>query len=641
MPFAFFCILLGCGAGNVKGDGSLGEGESSRPRLYLHSNVLGQIKANIDKDPYLTFWKAIRAKAIKYTGDLPPSNALKIQEGNLWMLGDGLPYMAISYLISGQRSYLAGVRKWMDALSSYPDWGGNKDVGAANLLFDMAVTYDWLYAEFTSAELARYRNKIKMHADILYKSLVKQDIWWSRKEYHMQNHNYQNVMAIAIAAIALSGEIDEADGWLAASKANFDSVLGLLSPDGASHEGVGYWGGGLDAMLKYFLANPTLGGRRQILQNEFFRNTARFRLYASIPGYREIADYADSPRYEWSGPGHMLRALSSIFRDGHAQWLANQVEQARGDKANYSWLNLVWFDETVEPISPEALPKFAYFDNLGIFIGRSDWSENALWVLFKAGSPQGRMAQLKGIYTGSHIHPDAGTFLLWASGAWLVIDDGYVYKKRTENHNVLLFNGIGQLGEGKEWFDLEAVKRHRGASSVVFKNLQPNFQYLTAELAGIYPPEAGVRSWQRTFIVLPRGRLVLRDQITWKKTGKAVSRIHFARQPKRCSGGKIFVGDKKGLVLEALSPVDASLKLGKYEISDYERTRSTNYEGGLLEIVSAGSSDVFLFLLNAKGICAKETDLKVSAHGDFLRIREPGSSITIDFRKKTTEILSQ
>jgi len=606
----------------------------NRPRLYLNVKKIDLIRTKKGEYPYSKFWKIVREKADKFATELPPVTTDGIDEGNLWKLGDGIPYLALAYLVTERPIYLAGVRKWMDALCAYPDWASNKDLGAANLLFSMSIAYDWLHDEFTPEERSRYSEKMAKHANILYQSLVKNDMWWARREYHMQNHNYQNVMAIAVTGLALRGERRETEPWLAAAKDNFDSVLGLLSPDGASHEGVGYWGGGVDAMLKYFLANPAPHGKPDVENSQFFHNTARFRLYASMPDYLEVVDYADSPRYEWVGPGYMLRALASIFKDGHAQWLAERIEKARGMDAKYSWLDLLWYDESVRPIPPDDLPRYAYFDNLGIFISRSDWTEKAIWAFFKAGPSQGKLAESKGIFTGSHIHPDEGTFLLWAGGQWLVVDDGYVNKKRTENHNVLLFNGKGQLGEGQQWFDLYPVKLFKGTASIVFKDFQPDYQYLTAELAGMYPPEAGVKSWKRTFIVLPHGRLVVRDGIVWTRPGKAASRVHFVREPQQYSPHAACLGSKEGLVANAIFPKDALFRVKKFEIAESERGRSSNSDGGMLEIEGDKAKLFILFLDAGSGGCGGEDyAMTLSSSGDLLEIRGRGESTLVDFNK--------
>lgn len=605
--------------------------DTTRPRLYLSADKISYIKSRLGQAPYSKFWQFVKARADQYVNE--PVTAKSMDKQDIRSVGDRIPFMAMAYLLTGREAYLVGTRRLMNSLCSYPDWDGNRDLGAAHLLFGMSVAYDWLYNEWTEEERARFRAAMTDHAKTLYHALISKDMWWARRDYLLQAHNYINVMAFAVAGEALRGEVPEAEAWIAAAAQNFRSVLELLSPDGASHEGIGYWGYGTEAMLKYFLARPEAGGKRAIEGNSFFRNTARFRLYASLPGYVENVDFADSPRTEWYGPGDILRALASIFRDGHAQWLAERIEQARGRDALYSWLDLIWYDDSVKPQPPDDLPLYAYFDNLGIFIGRSDWTDQATWTFFKAGPSQGKLAERMGIYTGSHIHPDEGNFLLWAGGRWLIVDDGYVYKKRTSNHNVLLFNGKGQLGEGKQWFDPDPVKQNRGTAEIVYHDLQPDYQYLVAEIGGMYPPDAGIKSWRRTFIFLPPKRLVIRDQIVWRRSGGVEEGIHLSRAPKLYAPNRACMGADTGLVISNPFPKDVQLGAGKYEIEQSEQTHYTNSPGGLLRIQAQGIH-AMIMAIDANGKCSGEDDqFTVSPSGDQLDIRGGQRLVNIDFEK--------
>ncbi len=213
--------------------------------------------------------------------------------------GDRLPYLALAFLVTREPRYLGAARHWMDRAVALPTWAGDEDLGAAHLLFGMAVSYDWLHAHLSETDRARYRAKIAHHAGILYRLLVEEKKWWAKDR--LQNHNYVNAMAVAVAGVALSGEEDAAERWLSAAKTNFDRVAELLSPDGASHEGVAYWGYAMDALLKYHFATAGLFPDQDLLSGRHFRGASLFRLHASLPGFRENANYADSPRSSGTG----------------------------------------------------------------------------------------------------------------------------------------------------------------------------------------------------------------------------------------------------------------------------------------------------------------------------------------------------
>jgi len=495
------------------------------PRIYINKQKIEFIRSKISYYPYSKFWAYVQKRAYKFAKETPPKSVNKYNDNTIRALGNKLPYMAIAYLITGDEIYLRGVKKWMRALCSYPNWASNEDLGAAHILFGMSICYDWLYDKFTQEERALYRKKITKHANIFYKLLVKGKKWWARA--YLQNHNYTNVMALSVAGMALYGEVQEAKAWIEAAKENFKHVLYWLSPDGATHEGVGYWSGSLRSLLAYFIAFASVYGLDEIKNSPFFQKTAYYRLYMSLPDFRENVNYADSPYLDWNGPGYILRCLASIFDDGYIQWLAEKIEYARGKKARYSWLDLIWYNENVKPIPPNDLPTYAYFDNLGIFVDRTSWSPNSIWVFFKAGPPLGKFAFSKGYYKGAgHVHPDEGNFLLWAYGKWLIVDNGYSLLKSTVNHNVFLFNGYGQLGEGRMWFNKRAVKKYNGYAQIKYTDFKDEYKYIIADLTKIYPPEARLKKWLRTWIFLPKGYLIIKDDIEMKNPGYAESFLH-------------------------------------------------------------------------------------------------------------------
>lgn len=610
---------------------------SSHPRLYITTDKINYIKAKLAEYPYSKFWDITKKKADEYSAEEIPPTINQMSDGTIRQYGDRISFMALAYLLTEEDKYLDGTRRWMNALTSYKNWASNTDLGSAHLLFGMSIAYDWLYDKWSENERLRFRQKISKQASILYRALTKEKVWWTRTEYLMQNHNYTNVMSIAIAGIALQGEAPEVNKWLASAENNFQRVLQLLSPDGASHEGVGYWGYGMESLLKYYLASPKVN-RNNLLQNTpYFQNASKFRLYASLPGYKENVDFADSPRFDWYGPGYILRALSSVFKDGHAQWLADRIEKARGVNTTSSWLNLIWFDESVTPIAPDELPAFSYFDNLGIFISRSDWSDDATWVFFKAGPSQGKLAESKGIYTGSHIHPDAGNFLLWAHGEWLIIDDGYTYKKRTENHNVLLFNGIGQLGEGNKWFDPSAAKKHNATSKITHIDLQPEYQYLVAEIDEMYPPEAGIKKWSRSFIWQPPNTLVIHDEINTTNTMTATEKVHFSKPLIKLSTEKACLPNENNtrLIISNLSHKENSMKIAAYKIEQKEATTYSNNSGEVINIaLKNNESQTLLFENNQLNCSANDVISRSSISNNALTIKSKSSTITIDFNSR-------
>ena len=572
------------------------------PRLFLTQEKIDLIKSKLDQYPYSKFWNRVKNNADTYIGETPPVSAENYTDSSIRKLGNKLPYIALAYVITNDKKYFNGAKKWMDGICSYEKWASDGDLGAAHLLEGMSLAYDWLYNDLTVDEREIYKQKITHHAEIFYNGLINQSFYWAH--YYLDNHNYVNVMALSLAGVALYGDQQDAESWLFAAKDNFNNVLTSLSPDGASHEGIAYWAYGTGALLKYFLACESFWGLDDIKESPFFNNTVKFRLYSSLPDYKDNVDLGDSPRWDFSGPGNSLRALASIFKNGYAQWLAEEIDNARGDTAKILWSDLIWYDESVKMNPPTDLPRSAYFDNIGIAIDRSDWSSNAIWAFFKAGPPMGHWAETNGLWLDSgHMDPDAGTFLLWAYGNWVIIDDGYVNLNRTKNHNVMLFNQKGQVGDGKIFFDTFAAKEKRPTSSIVYNDIQTDCSYFVALLHNMYPKEIGIEKWERHYIFFQKGIIVVKDYVESANAVVAENLIHFAKGSIQ-DGGKdqVYYNNKNTwLSINELSQKVSAKNIVKYSIAEKERSGDggSNNEGLLLNIATNGSGQ----FSNTKILC--------------------------------------
>jgi len=165
-----------------------------------------------------------------------------------------------------------------------------------------------------------------------------------------------------------------------------------------------------------------------------------------------IVDIADCPGRHWYGPDYLLRGLAREYRDPQAQWLALQTDAVNVTAAGAPWLNLIGYDPTVPATPPTELPTLHHFDDIDIISARSDWSGEESLVVFKCGPFIGHKTVREFRYDpgGGHVHPDANHFVLFGAGQWLLRDDGYRWK-RTGQHNTLLIDGRGQLGEGNQW----------------------------------------------------------------------------------------------------------------------------------------------------------------------------------------------
>ena len=65
---------------------------------------------------------------------------------------------------------------------------------------------------------------------------------------------------MSVSGLAVFDEVEDADLWIGFALDKFRRSVDVLGPDGASHEGVGYWEYGVEYLLKFMhLARELLG----------------------------------------------------------------------------------------------------------------------------------------------------------------------------------------------------------------------------------------------------------------------------------------------------------------------------------------------------------------------------------------------
>ena len=67
----------------------------------------------------------------------------------------------------------------------------------------------------------------------------------------MHNYLWVDVCGMAAAGFALFDEVEDGSCWIGLPLDKFRRSVAAFGPDGASHEGVGYWEYGVEYLLKF------------------------------------------------------------------------------------------------------------------------------------------------------------------------------------------------------------------------------------------------------------------------------------------------------------------------------------------------------------------------------------------------------
>ena len=186
--------------------------------------------------------------------------------------------------------------------------------------------------------------------------------------------------------------------------------------------------------------------------------------------------------------------------------------------------------------------------------GRSDWSGDESLVVFKCGPFLGHQAVQEFAYDagGGHVHPDANHFVLFGAGEWLIRDDGY-RSKWTGQHNTLLVDGRGQLGEGKEWFDGSQALAAKARAKIVRVSSSADLDQVTGDATEAYHSELGLRRHVRHLLFLKPDVLLVCDEVLTDKPRRLELRFHpEGRQAARVGNAYVMRGANSNLRLELL-----------------------------------------------------------------------------------------
>lgn len=526
------------------------------PRLFLNRARILELRAAI-RTTHSGVWKAIEQQAATCAAQRPPQYRDEGDEEELWQreVGNRLPFLAMAFLMTGETAYLHAAREWSLASCGYPHWGVQRfedtDLAAGHQLFGLALVYDWLYQDLDQEARDKIAATLLSRGEVMHRACSTQ--FW-REEY-LQNHLWVDITGLFAAALALD---EQPRQWIDTVVEKYRRTEEALGPDGASQEGVGYWGYGVEYMLKFWhLAGDALGENPR---SPWWKSTAAYRLYLSLPrnawtNRNTIVDIADCPRSDWYGPDYMLRRLAQLYGDSHAQWLAAELESAGVTAFAARWLNLLWYDPAIPSRAPADLPALRHFADLGIVSARSDWSGNESLVVFKCGPAVGHQAtrRFDSDPGGGHVHPDANHFVLFGAGEWLIRDDGYAWKQ-TGNHNTLLVGGQGQMGEGLQWFRDRAQLGGRAEPQILRAQAGAECDEMRGDALPAYPQECGLRRFVRSLYFLKPDVLIVVDDIEAEGERDLELRFHpeFAGS-RQVDGAFLFRGNKALLRLEPLT----------------------------------------------------------------------------------------
>lgn len=499
--------------------------------LFLRAHTISEWRT-LSQTSHASQMARLLRQADSYTDYLPPAEHPR---DSITYIGMAVANLGLAYLLTESEAYLQTLRNWMQVGIDYPHWGlarkPDHDLDAAWLLFGFALAYDWVGDKLPVNEYDALRDKLILQSTRLYDYAVDTEgrYWGSA---YWQNHNWICYGGLAIAAAALKDETPAAQIWMDRAVENFKIVLPLFPEDGSDYEGVIYWRYGFPWLLiPAHLIEQERG--IDLHQSEFLRLSFHHRLHLSGPNLVDTANFGDCHDRRSAHSRMILYRLASLYNIGEAQWLANHFDEngeweregreglIKPGLLPEAWLDFVWFDPSVEPKPVAELEQTAVFPDMGLLTTRSSWQEDATYLAFKCGTPNGARGWHVGqaidrqnnwdVITASHEHPDENSFILMRGTDYLTVDPGYSKDKRTRNHSTILVDGQGQYNE-------DGFNAYVGLDQGWGGRLEnwfnaPGLSYVNGEAGGAYHPDLQLSQYRRQMVMVGDNLCVICDDL--------------------------------------------------------------------------------------------------------------------------------
>jgi hypothetical protein len=312
------------------------------------------------------------------------------------------------------------------------------------------------------------------------------------KEYPINNWNPWVISNWMTSLLLLEKDPQRRIGELEHALHLLDHYINFIGDDGAIDEGPVYWSGATGRLFDALtVLESATAGKLKIYDAPVIANMAAYIYKMHIAGsyYINVADASPVISTDGLLLYRMGRALRDTVMTSFGAWAFHRYPvrtPISGDFARPRMLfNMqVWTACSNSRGQDPAIPD-VWLESIQLMAARTD---------------KGLFVATHGGHNGeSHNHNDVGDFIIYASGQPVIVDVGLgTYTAKTFSkeryqlwynssayHNLPTINGIQQMAGRK--FGAREVQYQKDGNSAA----------LQMDIAGAYPPEAGVAQWKR------------------------------------------------------------------------------------------------------------------------------------------------
>ncbi len=323
-----------------------------------------------------------------------------------------------------------------------------------------------------------------------------EDFWWTGVK-HYSNHTINNWTPwcncnVLQCMLLIEEDPDRLAEGVYRTMKSVDVFLNYVKSDGACEEGPAYWGHAAGKLYDYIrLLHWATKGEISLFENPMVKAMGEY-IARSYVGNNWVVNFADASALS-SAPAPVIYRYG---RDVGSQEMCNMgayLVQTLGDSALGQGRDLLRRLENIANYNElmAATPAIPTYD--------FTWYPQTEFCYIRHGSIF--LAAKGGYNNESHNHNDVGTLSLYVDNSPVLIDAGVgTYTRKTFGkdrysiwtmqscyHNLPKINGYDQK------FGRKYTSRNAKADQ--------QRRTFSVDIAGAYPAEAGIRSWQRTIAV--------------------------------------------------------------------------------------------------------------------------------------------
>lgn len=385
------------------------------------------------------------------------------------------------------------------------------DLTAGDLGSLLSWTYYFFHEEFDKIQpLISQRLYTNLDERIIKPYVNRSDFWWQafnlKPGSMVNNWNPWCNFNVLSCLLLIEDDKDDLVEGVYRTMQSVDEFINYTKEDGACEEGPSYWGHAAGKMFDYLdLLKKATGGEISIFDQAIIKNMGEY-IANSYVGDSWVVNFADASAK--SSGGSMI---GTIFRFGMAV-KSQKVKQFaahlndRNDKSNYHAGRDIY--RSLENLMTEPLL---------LETDTSISNENFTWYpqteFCYMRNQNGILVATKGGYNNeSHNHNDMGTFSMFVENTPMIIDIGVgtytrktfsserysIWTMQSNYHNLPLINGVAQSYGPKYRSNNVSVNKNKLSFSL--------------DLSHAYSKNASVNSWQRTYHLFAKSKLLIEDK---------------------------------------------------------------------------------------------------------------------------------